>query len=65
MEYNHKFSQVSSYSHKFGFDRNVLEYQQHNTLVSLPLGDEVKEPDISKDNIKSKRKKKSNIPNQK
>ena len=49
MEHNHKFSNVSSYSHKFGFDQNVLEYQQHNTLVSLP-SEEVKEPpDISKD----------------
>ena len=57
MEYNHKFSQVSSYSHKFGFDRSALEYQQHNTLVSLPLEDEVKEPDISKDNMKIKKKK--------
>ena len=67
MEYNHKFSQISSsYNHKFGFDRNVLEHQQHNTLVSLPSEDEVKELDISKDNMKSKRKKKSNnIPTQK
>ena len=61
MEYNHKFSQISSYSHKFGFDRSVLEYQQHNTLVSLPPVKEVNEiTDISKDNIMKKtRKKKS------
>ena len=51
MEYNHKFSQVSSYSHKFGFDRSVLEYQQNNTLVSLPPVEEeevIKETDIKK-----------------
>ena len=55
MEYNHKFSQISSsYNHKFGFDRNVLEHQQHNTLVSLPtITDE-----ISKDDTKKTRKKK-------
>jgi hypothetical protein len=56
MEYNHKFSQVSSYSHKFGFDRSVLEYQHHNTLVSLP-SEETKETDISKDDTKIKKKK--------
>ena len=55
MEYNHKFSQVSSYNHKFGFDRSVLDHQQNNTLVSLPSEDEVKESDISKDNTKTKR----------
>ena len=57
MEYNHKFSQVSSYNHKFGFDRSVLEYQQHNTLVSLPpviITDE-----ISKDDTKTPKKKKT------
>lgn len=57
MEYNHKFSQVSSsYNHKFGFDRSVLEYQQHTTLVSLP-SEETKEDSISKDNTKIKKKK--------
>ena len=60
MEYNHKFSQVSSYSHKFGFDRSVLDYPQHNTLVQLPPEpDEVKESDISKDNTKKLRKKRT------
>ena len=61
MEYNHKFSQVSSYSHKFGFDRTVLEYPQHNTpLVCLPSSEElVKETDISKDDMKKPRKKKT------
>ena len=57
MEYNHKFSQVSSYSHKFGFDRSVLDYPQHNnTLVPSvpPESEEVKESDISKDNTKTK-----------
>jgi len=61
MEYNHKFSQVSSYSHKFGFDRSVLDYPQHNTLVpsALPETEEVKESDTSKDNTKKPRKKKT------
>ena len=54
MEFNHKFSNISSYSHKFGFDRCALEYQQHNTLVSLPTSE-----DTSKDNTKSNRRKKS------
>jgi hypothetical protein len=61
MEFNHKFSNVNSYHHKFGFDRSVLEYQHHNTLVSLPS----EETDsISKDNTKIKKKKKT-IPTQK
>ena len=48
MEYNHKFSNVSSYSHKFGFDRSVLEYSHNNSLVFEEK--EVKETDeISKD----------------
>ena len=62
MEYNHKFSQVSSYSHKFGFDRSVLDYPQHtNTLVAIPPESEeqVKETDISKDGTKKSRKKKT------
>jgi len=60
MEYNHKFSQVSSYSHKFGFDRSVLDYPQHNTLVSSPPeSEEVKESDISKDNTKKPKKKRT------
>ena len=61
MEYNHKFSQVSSYSHKFGFDRSVLDYPQHNTLVAIPPESEeqVKEADISKDSTKKSRKKKT------
>ena len=63
MESNHKFSQISSYNHKFGFDRSVLEYQQHNTLVSLPpsVEEEIKEiNDISKEALMKKtRKKKS------
>lgn len=54
MEFNHKFSNISSYSHKFGFDRSALEYQQHNTLVSLPTSE-----DTFKDNTKSKRDKKT------
>jgi len=60
MEYNHKFSDVSSYTHKFGFDRNVLEYQQYNPLVSLPPpslpSEETKEQDISKNPTTKKRK---------
>jgi hypothetical protein len=37
MESSHKFSNVSGFSHKFGFDRTTLDYQQHNTpLVSIP-----------------------------
>ena len=58
MEHNHKFSQVSSHNHKLGFDRNILEYQQHNTLVSStqPKSEEVNEIDVSKDNTKPSQK---------
>jgi hypothetical protein len=62
MEYNHKFSQVSSFNHKFGFDRSILDHQQSNTLVSLPNQEEevVKETDISKEaSTKTKRTKKT------
>jgi len=61
MEYNHKFSQVSSYNHKFGFDRSILDHQQSNTLVSLPNQEEevFKETDISKESTKTKRTKKT------
>jgi hypothetical protein len=61
MEYSHKFSQVSSYNHKFGFDRSILDHQQSNTLVSLPNQEEevLKETDISKEATKTKRTKKA------